>query len=237
MKPAWVIAVFAAGIAVGLLIARVQRPDSPAQTAQVQQPADLRAPAAAVVTGAGEAVPSSHPGTPGSSAPPRPTIAPGADTAAPVLPQAAEADENSGFFQPIDVGPAFRDQFAQADKQGYKDQMIEAHRALEREVRDDSWSYPLEAEIDNSLLSETSNGNFKKEHVECRATMCEVRLSGQGAAQSAAIAAWNDNLHSQPWGSRLYMNSASIFNDNGVVNALLILMKPPKPSAPPNQEP
>jgi hypothetical protein len=130
------------------------------------------------------------------------------------------------------VGPAFQKAFEPKPIPGTPDPLVDAHRALEREARDDSWSYPLEADITNSLLADTSVGNFKLEHVECRATMCEIRLSARGA-QAEALTRWTDGVHSLPWGSRLLPSVSSMINQDGKVDRILILRRaqvPPKPN-------
>lgn len=142
--------------------------------------------------------------------------------------------EESAPAQPIDVGPSFRTQFAAAKRQGYRDQAAELHAALEREPRDDSWSYPLEADIQNSLMSETSAGNFKADHVECRSSMCEIRLSATDEQQAKALQKWTEGFHAEPWGSQIYMSSMSTISGGGRTDALMLLSRPPKPASAPN---
>ena len=96
-------------------------------------------------------------------------------------------------MQPIDAGEVFNKVLARPSQAGFENNIAEAHRALERETRDDGWAYSMEAEIQNSMVNEVSTGAFRAEHVECRTTMCELRLSGKGD-QGAAIKRWNDEL-------------------------------------------
>jgi hypothetical protein len=131
---------------------------------------------------------------------------------------------------PIDAGPVFNQQFATAEKQGISDGMLEAHRALEREPRDDSWSYPLEAEIENSLVSDTSMGNFRKEHLECRSTMCEIRLSAEGGAQIEALRQWTSDIQKFPWAARMQLSSSSTVSSDERMDALMIVSRPPAPA-------
>ena len=108
--------------------------------------------------------------------------------------------------------------------------MAEQHAALERETRDDSWSYQMEAELQNSMVADTSMGNFKLEHLECRSTMCEMQLSANGEQQTAALRKWQDGLHTgPPAGSQLMMTSASVITEDNASTALIILKKPPAP--------
>jgi hypothetical protein len=168
----------------------------------------------------------------------RPAAAPSqarsADTAVPIhhadpAPPAAGV-EASGGGQRIDAGPVFNRQFAASEKQGVKDAMLEAHRALEREPRDDSWSYPLEAEIENSLVADTSMGNFRREHLECRTSGCEIRLSAEGGAQIEALQQWTSDIQKLPWASRMVLSSSSTVSDADRMDVLLIVTKPPSPA-------
>ena len=129
--------------------------------------------------------------------------------------------------QPIDAGDVFNKMIAQPSQPGFENHIGEAHRALERETRDDGWAYTMEAEIQNAMVTEVSTGAFRSEHVECRATMCELRLSGKGE-QAAAIKRWSDELGSQPFGQRLFLNYSSSISDNNRVDTLMIFRRPPK---------
>lgn len=139
-------------------------------------------------------------------------------------------DAGIGASQRIDAGPVFNQQFATAEKQGVKDAVLEAHRALEREPRDDSWSYPLEAEIENSLVADTSMGNFRREHLECRSSSCEIRLSAEGGAQMEALRQWTSDIEKFPWASRMLLSSSSTVSDADRMQVLLIVTRPPPPA-------
>jgi hypothetical protein len=224
----WLIVAFAAGIAVGIGVERLRE-----SSGGVSQPAAVAAvgnttsalPPAAPVSPAAKPVPPA-PRAPQSTSP---SASPASASTAESAPAPPPTDYD-GYQQPIDVGPAFRKEVAAQSLPGIENHLGDAHRALEREVRDDSWSYPLEAEIQNSLVADTSMGNFKLEHVECRATMCEIRLSAKGDAQSAALSKWSDNIQSLPWGARVLPISRSMVSTNGQVDELFILKKPPMPA-------
>jgi hypothetical protein len=225
VRAGWFAGVFVAGIAIGYLIGRGSGqptladspPPSEDSSGQVPSPArtndTLRM--VAVPPDAAPAATSGSPATPPPAA------------AGPASAAASQAQDSPGDVRPIDVGPIFSKQFAETARAGYRDAMSEAHRALEREERDDSWAYPMEAEIENSLVADTSMGNFRKEHVECRTSMCEVRLTARGAEQAAALQRWNDSLRSQPWSPRLFMSSSSVSNNGEHVDALMIFTRPP----------
>lgn len=214
MKPAWYLAAIAVGIAVGILLWYRASEPLP-ETSPAAAPPAVTAPSSPNPGTASRTAPSGVAASgqdPGAGRP-----APGAENAAP---------EYTGFHQKIDVGPEFRRQFEESPAQSTGNSIANAHLALEREMRDDTWAYPLEAEIENSLLRDTSLGNFRREHVECRATMCEIRLSGEGDAQETALQNFNENLQGQAWASRLIITHASTITDGGRVNVLMLFTRP-----------
>ena len=231
MKTIWAPVVFLTGLAAGVLLDRGFTRDTPASlngrtltsapppassmppeapTADVMSPSTaVRSPAATV---------SSAPAAVGMPAELRAESPAAVDESAPV--------------QPIDVGPAFRTQFAATKKQGFHDQTAELHAALERETRDDSWSYPLEADIQNSLVSDTSAGNFKAEHVECRSSICEIRLSATDPQQAKALQKWTEAIHTLTWSSQVNMTSMLTISDAGRSDTLVLLTRPQNPAQP-----
>ena len=141
------------------------------------------------------------------------------------VPTSGDADEYTGYSLPIALGPVFEKSFAADSASRVPNSILAAHRALEREMRDDSWSYPLEAELQNSLVADASAGKFNVEHVECRATACEVRLSGIGS-QFEAMTHWSENQYTQPWSQRLQLSMSSTIGNGNEVERLIILKKP-----------
>jgi hypothetical protein len=225
VKPIWLAAAFVAGIAVGIVATRMST-ESPAGEAQAGNAPEVgREPPRATLAS-----------TPVErSSPPAPVAASsGADVATmaksvpagtpPVEPAMADS---GAAGQSIDAGDVFNKMIAQPSQPGFENNIGEAHRALERETRDDGWAYTMEAEIQNAMVTEVSTGAFRSEHVECRATMCELRLSGKGE-QAAAIKRWSDELGSQPFGQRLFLNYSSSISDNNRVDTLMIFRRPPK---------
>jgi len=223
VKAAWLAVVFVAGIAIGVFIGRGQGAATVAKAAPDREvPADApKQDSVRMVIEPPDAGPRVRPGASPGAAPP-PAARPSVAAVSPI-------QEAPGDAQPIDVGPVFSKQFAETAREGYRDAMAEAHHALEREARDDSWAYPMEAEIENSLVADTSMGNFRKEHLECRASMCELRLTARGADQAAALQRWNESLRTQPWSPRLFMSSSSVSNNDDNVDALMIFTRPPPP--------
>jgi hypothetical protein len=223
VKPVWAAMVFGTGIVVGLIVARTW-PDAPAVTPVASSPVDQ------------DTTPQSTENTrdrmlatpfPGSSAASNASANPLAGRSEPTATAVEIAPEHAGESRPIELGAAFRQHMAAQSAASIGDPFGDAHRALEREVRDDSWSYPLEAELQNSLMADVSSGNFTVEHVECRATACEIRLSGS-AEQAEAIERWPDTIQAQPWGQRLVLSVSTSISNNGQVGRILILRKPPQ---------
>jgi hypothetical protein len=221
MKPVPLFLALALGVIIGVLLGGLpeeSRPgdpmpaDAPAGRADdAGRPADRDAPTIVFQTDTADvsvAAPRSMPDAPGSQAGP-------------------PVSTSDGITRPIDVGPVFSEQFANAERQGLRDALLDAHRALEREPRDDSWSYPLEAQIDNSLVADTSMGNFRKEHLECRSTMCEIRLSAEGGAQIEALRQWTSDIQRFPWAAELQLTSSSTVSSDERTDALLIVTRPP----------
>jgi len=221
----WLAVTFAAGIAIGLFVGR----DKPVDSVPPSMPATTTAAAPAPVAHVEPAAPRVT-----ATPPPSARIAPAPGPAPqPASPATAEVPADiASFRQPVDPGPVYSKQFAEAARIGARSVMAEQHAALEREARDDSWAYSMEADIQNSLVADTSMGNFKLEHLECRATLCEVRLSATGEQQAQALRKWNDGLHSMPFGSRLMNTNGSIITDNEATDALIILKKPAPAPAP-----
>jgi hypothetical protein len=71
-------------------------------------------------------------------------------------------------------------------------------------------------------------GNFRKEHLECRSTMCEIRLSAQGGAQIEALRQWTSDIQKFPWAQQMQLSSSSTVSSDDRMDALLIVSKPPE---------
>ncbi len=250
IKPIWIAGAFVAGIVVGVAAVRMTA-GVPADAAVVAQaapaaqsrPAEIPdAPAAPLPQGVAPAVKSTPGGHIAPTVPPAPGTASVAPLAAPPAalgagPAATLADgqnpfpplppdDGSAVAQPIDVGEPFRKSMAKLSAEG--DTIADAHRALERETRDDAWSYQRESDIQSALIPETGAGNFKAHYVECRATLCEVRLSAQSENQSEALRAWADGLSKQPWASGLFPTYSMSITKNGTTDRVIILRRPRK---------
>ena len=228
VKPAWLAVAFVAGIAVGVVVTRISA-DAPIgeRAAGIEAPAALPEPASAArPLPAVTANPARPPVAPGGR-PSADAATPASSTPAAATPAEPATVDSGAVVQPIDAGEVFNKIIAQPSNPGFENNIAEAHRALERETRDDGWAYTMEAEIQNSMVNEVSTGAFRSEHVECRATMCELRLSGKGD-QAAAIKRWSDELGAQPFGQRLFLNHSSTISDHNRVDSLMIFRRPPK---------
>ncbi len=225
---------FAAGVVVGVVGTKWLEPRADAASA-VNSPPPVLTPAISHETGnAAPPVASPAPTPPPRGSP----VAPPSDTASGSMPETSPASApliaksapyatpvDSGTVQPIDVGDRLRKLIDRPSIPGHENEIGDAHRALEREPRDDGWAYSMEAELQNSFVNEVSSGDFKVDGVECRSTICEVRISGT-AAQSSAVKRWNDSLMGQPFGQRLFMNYGSTLADNERVDGIFIFRKP-----------
>lgn len=179
-KPVWIAVTLAVGIALGLIIARVGLRPSAAAAVTTQVPS-IKAPAPRAAAGAPVVVPVPVPASARRAS--------GSGAVAP-LPQA------SAISPPAD-GAAFMADIENAPAPVYRDSMVEMHERFEREPRDDSWAYLREAEIESALVMETSMGNFRKQRIECRATICELELSANGE-QVAALKKWYERVSALP---------------------------------------
>lgn len=239
VKPYWVIVGFGVGLMTGIIVARkistgpatnaltasappgVQAEDSRAKAlseagSQGTAPAPTReAPAAA---------PAPIPTAPQPSA--EPPATPGlASTPVKAAPSPFAASIDSGVVRSIDVGEVLAKQIARPSEPGYENLIGDAHRELEREPRDERWAYEMEGELQNSLVSQASMGDFKVEHVECRSTICEVRLSGR-ADRQAGLQQWSESLRSSGLDKRLFPNMSSSVGTDDRFDALYILRRP-----------
>lgn len=217
MKAGWIAVALVLGVAIGVWISYERT--EPAAQPEVPASGD---------TGAVPQVPQTPPSGASEKSghmPARPGAVSQDAAANPPAIVPAGSQEPEGYLQAIDVGPVFRQNFEQDAAAGNDNSIARAHRELEREVRDDAWAYAIEAEIENSLITETSLGNFRREHVECRATLCEIRISGEGDQQETAMQNWNESLGGKPWTSRVNLNYSATISENGQVNALMIFRK------------
>jgi len=229
MKTSWLVFAFAGGVAVGVVVTRVAM-DTPAVPNTMSVESSAARPPLPAAPATNSAV---------ETAPARPTSATGGNaepaSAPPVAAVATPPDQDSVAaddvtVQRIDAGPVFNEVIARPSLPGFENQLGDAHRALEREMRNDGWAYTMEGELQNAMVNEVSTGAFRADHVECRATLCEVRLSGKGD-QGAAIKRWSESLGGQPFGQRLFVNYSSTISNNERVDSLMIFRKPP--STPP----
>jgi hypothetical protein len=224
MNNRWLFLAFAAGVVVGILITRayINAPTIAATEADVDVP---RAPqsAAPAANGAAEATPAPSTVASDRKIEPAPVLL--TSVAAPP-PDQSGIPADDAAVQRIDAGPVFNEVIGRPSQPGFENQLGDAHRALERETRNDGWAYTMEGEIQNAMVNEVSTGEFRADHVECRATLCEVRLSGKGN-QAAAIKRWSESLGPQPFGQRLFLNYSSSISNNERVDSIMIFRKPP----------
>jgi hypothetical protein len=195
--------------------------EAPAPTSTaVEVPARRATPPDALATNAPLAAPT-HTARKDVKPPPEPVT-----TLVAAAPDQGSAPIDDASILHIDAGPVFNEVIAKPSAPGFDNQLGDAHRALERETRNDGWAYTMEGEIQNAMVNETSTGAFRADHVECRATLCEVRLSGK-YDQAAAIKRWSEGLGVQPFGQRLFLNYSSSISNNERVDSIMIFRRPP----------
>ena len=118
---------------------------------------------------------------------------------------AAPAPADSGVVvQPIDAGDVFNKMIARPRKPGYENQIGDAHRALERETRDEGWAYTMEAELQNSMVNEMRMGGFGGAHRMPRHVVRGASLRQRPAGRRDQDA--GTKLRRQPFGQRLFLN-------------------------------
>jgi hypothetical protein len=239
VKPYWVIVGFGVGLLTGIIVARKISTEPSTNELKIAAPAAVQAenprvdaapeaglqgttakPAGEAPAAAAAPVPAAPP--PSAEPPATPGLASTPVKAAP-SPFAASID--SGVVRSIDVGEVLAKQIARPSEPGYENLIGDAHRELEREPRDERWAYEMEGELQNSLVSQASMGDFKVEHVECRATICEVRLSGR-ADRQAGLQQWSESLRSSGLDKRLFPNMSSSVGTDDRFDALYILRRP-----------
>jgi hypothetical protein len=154
-----------------------------------------------------------------------PAAAPGLASPPPARPDArapgatdGSADFGGGFQQ-IKPGTPVPDRVEFADPMDQE---------FLREQRDDSWAYLREAELENSVVMETGMGNFKKDRIECRASICIVELSATGG-QVEALRRWVDERNEQRSFSLdqpLMLRGAAYSSNGNQAEARLVYVNP-----------
>lgn len=221
MKPFWLIPAFLVGGIAGALVFRAILPH-PSERVGIAPPltsiSPSPRPAPQSLLAHSDSPPS--PSTTTIEAPVRPSPA---THSAPVPAPAAPVVTTAGGAS-VDLGPELRKSLTDPSRH---ESPMQLHAALEREAKDDSWSYPLEAEIRNSLTAVSQNDAIVVHTVECRSTLCEIRLSAD-EGQGELLNGWNRQLGTQPWSGRLLPVSQYMTSSGGRVEQLTILRRPPE---------
>jgi hypothetical protein len=145
-------------------------------------------------------------GDPAKAATPPDRLTPGpANEDAPVSAEpdepAAEAESNEPQDPPVQS--EYRGVPEPVATSGPVDPVNEWQRAFGKEVRDENWAGPLETEIQRSLEPQINLGHFYVSNIECRATLCEIRLLAQGSLQRAELERFESEIYKFPWNSAL----------------------------------
>jgi len=228
----WLVVIFGAGIALGLWLGHP--PDAAPQVERVTLNQPPTMPAASHTRRVDpppthEATPAPEPAKAGGAPPATAGGAPPASVSMIIenaAPERWDYGNYSGYSLPVDAGPNFGAQIAESIRTGRNDSLALEHLQLEREVRDDSWSYPLEAELQNMLATDPVMGRFKIEHLECRATLCELRVSGNDRLQqSSAVNQWLRDMNQLRWPGGLRVGTAVFAASESGSEGMLMLRK------------
>lgn len=220
MKPSWLIPAFLAGAIAGALVLRsiLPHPPEPAAIAPMSTSlSPLPSPAPSTIVAAES--PAVRVAAVVADARPPSQRADGASSSAAAIPVVTTAGGAA-----IDLSPALRDALAQ---HSFKTESpAELHEALEKESKDDSWSYPIEAEIRSSLAAISANDAVTVHSVECRSTLCEVRLSAP-AYNMNLVQEWNREVGAYSWIRRVVPVTHLVTSRDGRAEALTILRRSP----------
>lgn len=105
-----------------------------------------------------------------------------------------------------------------------EDTAARAHRALEREPRDDAWASESEAEWARYLAANAGLAGYGAPDVQCRTTRCEVRLLAVGAPVMGA-AGWFGLLFPSREGLPGSLPPALAFDEKDGTTAVAIQIK------------
>jgi hypothetical protein len=227
VKKYWLVVIFGGGIALGLWLGHPPDAGPQVERVPVSEPPTRAAPPSARRIDPPPVhltAPAAEPARAGGAPP---------DSVALIIENAGaeqwDYGNYSGYSLPVDAGPTFGVQIAESIRTGRNDSLAVEHLRLEREVRDDSWSYPLEAELQNMLAADPVMGKLKVEHLECRATLCELRVSGKDRLQqSSAVNQWLRDMNELRWPGGLRVGTAVFSANEGGSEGMLMLRKSPE---------
>jgi hypothetical protein len=233
VRAIWVGVAFVCGVVLGVFGTRMLGGAPAATNLSTRAPAGPAAPAAPAASAVVSATtPAELPAARSGSALPVTRAAPAEPPAVPTAVAAAQTPApvaEGAAIRKIDVGDAFHQQIDRPSVPGFPNEFGDAHRALEQETRDDSWAYQMEAEMQNSLTAFVSTGELQVRYLECRTTICELRLYASNAHRNA-MNTWQDVMQSQPWMRRVRLEGMGLSAvEGGGDEGLWIFRKPPQP--------
>ena len=110
----------------------------------------------------------------------------------------------------------------------------EWQRAFQDEQRDEAWARPLETQIRQSLEPQVNLGRFYISKIECRTTLCELRLLAQGSLQRDELERFDLEIARLPWNSQLTMmlssGAGAHTGDERGYESIWIFEKKPEPA-------
>ena len=92
--------------------------------------------------------------------------------------------------------------------------IFERWAELQSEPRDDSWSYYIEQAISQFLGGYPTIGEFDINHIECRATRCQIQVTGFDGSTWATWSRIMYDMNQQPW-AEFYESASESYDTDG----------------------
>jgi len=178
--------------------------------------------------------------TKAESAPPAPVPASTAVSAAPAtlnpvdeMPPAVGVSPgpgDAGAPRDLPAASEYRGVAAPAASSAPGDALNQWQHAFAQEVRNEDWARPLEVSIQQSIAPEIDLGHFYVSNIECRATLCEIRLLAYGSLQRAELERFGYQIGELPWALGLNAALATGSASPDRYEAIWIFEKNPEPA-------
>lgn len=92
--------------------------------------------------------------------------------------------------------------------------IFERWAELQSEPRDDAWSYYIEQAISQFLGGYPTIGEFDINHIECRATRCQIQVTGFDGSTWATWSRIMYDMNQQPW-AEFYESASESYDTDG----------------------
>lgn len=189
--------------------------------------ADHAPPPREVALQGASAGPTSAPQPGGAPSSPEPCPRPAALVAAPALAAPGGTSARPGAVQapPIKLSADHAKMVAPELTLTRQPSISELHASFAAELRDAGWSSQMEQSLAQFLASANTSNEFEILAVECRSTLCELRVFGN---QPNSTESWNQigaALRQQPWWSNFQGSSTTAIGVNGRTTIITILQR------------